>query len=117
MILLLWYFENKNEQICLTLKSAWCTCAVTTSQKPEGRFLVHRAARSSAPCCDSLQQPPETQGVSDHNLCVQVMPCGSNAEQLGWVWKTQAVLGGRTVLLLFIEGELGKGTRHARAQR
>ena len=78
---------------------------------------MRRAARSSAPCCDSLQQPPETQGVSDRNLCVQVMPCGSNAEQLGWVWKTQAVLGGRTVLLLFIEGELGKGTRRARAQR
>lgn len=38
MILLLWYFENKNEHICFTLKNTWCTCAVTTFLKPYGRF-------------------------------------------------------------------------------
>lgn len=49
MILLLWYFENKNEQICFTLKSAWCTCAVTTFQKPYGRFLtLHMATLPAA---------------------------------------------------------------------
>lgn len=66
MILLLWYFENKNEQICFTLKTAWCTCAVTTFHKPYGRFLtLHMAMQhqsSDMYSCDRLHRIQSDQG-------------------------------------------------------
>jgi len=72
MILLLWYFENKNEQKCFTLKSARCTCAVTAVQRPRGRLPA--AARS----CPWLRGVPSRQGLR----CVRSgnaasKPCGA----------------------------------------
>lgn len=80
MILLLWYFENKNEQICFTLKSAWCTCAVTTFQKPYGRFLaLHMAMLPRAQICIPAIDYTAFSQIRDINVYIQIVLYRSTA--------------------------------------